>query len=279
MTAAREADTGLFNPDKFARAVAKHPEESLRAILGDQAEDLVRVVRSFQAEAAGPAPVRTAIKAQAVFRAFAEAAPESIVANLGRRSASDVQAVKAAVTPEQWGRIGRAWWDDVILPASVSDKTGVFSRARFLTALGKHDDAVIRELVTGKGATGTELADRLGDFRRLLQRQESVRPLGDNPSGTAQALLGAAQLGAAGAKVGQLGAALFVGSTAGMTTGGAIVVAPWMLGKFLASKTGIKLLTDGVTAPPGTQAAQQAALRMGIFLARDQQREEAKGGP
>lgn len=279
LEAARDADTGLFNPDKFARELARYDEPTLRAILGDKAQDLAGLVGQYQRAATSAQPVRQVLAAQKIFRDFADKAPEVVVGHLARRPASEVQSIKAAVTPEQWGKIGRAWWDDVILPASVSDKTGVFSRARFLTALGKHDDAVIRELVTGPGATVTELYDRLGDFRRLLQRQESVRPLGDNPSGTAQALLGAAQLGASGAKVGQLGAALFVGSTAGMTTGGAIVVAPWMLGKFLASKTGIKLLTEGVTAPAGTQAAQQAALRMGIFLASDQQRDEAKGGP
>jgi hypothetical protein len=250
--------TGQFSPTRFTAALTKYTPESLAAILGDKAEGVNRLRARFQAAAGGPKALDTPIQAAAVFREFATANPEMIVANLVKRPISEVADLKAALRPEDWAKMARAWWENELLPASYSTDTHVFSRKRFLTQLGKTEPETLQMVL------GPEVGDHVDALRRLMQQQEKLHTLGDNPSGTANRLIGYAGLVQASALAG----ALFSGNVTGITTTGAVVLAPAVLSRMLVTPKGSRLLLGAAQAIPGTRAAQTAAQRIALFLAR-----------
>jgi hypothetical protein len=258
MQRAYDPATGVFDEGKFATALAQYPRESLLAILGDKEGDIAKLLERFQASAREPGAIPNKILARAIFRNYAkdELGQEAIIADLGKRKPNEVQAVKDMLTPEQWKGVGKAFWMDVVREKSFSPTTTQWSRARFLTELSRHNPETLRMLV------GDEVADDLVKFRRLLAAQEKVRPMGDNPSGTASALQTAGQIG----QVAMIGGSLAMGRYGQALKNGVIILTPLMFGKLVTSKRGIKLLTEGLEAPVGSKAAQDTALRIGVYL-------------
>ncbi|HJY46692.1 MAG TPA: hypothetical protein VJ301_18910, partial [Propionibacteriaceae bacterium] len=268
MREAVDPTTNLFSDEKFARAVAQYPPEVIRAVLGDKATNLARLVEGYQAAGRAPANVVSPIQASAIFREYAKKVPEDIVASLGTLQPSEIRSIKEKLGPAAWGPIGRAWWEHAMLPKSHG-KEEMFSRSRFLTQLKKTNPETLRELL------GAEATDGLARLRAVLERQERVHPLGDNPSGTAQALMGSEQLW----KIVQVGGAVAMGKVAGITSGGAVLLTPALMARLLSSPRGIRLFTEGVMAPQGSKSAQDAALRIGIFLSSQSTPEQQESAP
>ena len=254
--------TGTFSTERFAQAVAQYPPEVRRAILGDQAPGFNRLVDRYQEAARAPGAVPSPIQADAIFRAYAKAVPEDIVQGLGKLQPSELATLKAKLGPEVWKPIGGAWWDDVVKEKSMGK--GGFSRALFLKQLKSTNPETLRELI------GAQAYDDVEKLRGLLERQERVNPLGDNPSGTAQALVGSDQLWS----LIPLAGSVFVGNVAGITQGLNIALTPTLVAQLLSHPQGIRLLTEGMQAPQGSKAAQDAAIRMGVYLGTKFQKPE-----
>jgi hypothetical protein len=248
--------TGVFDSAKFATTLAQYPRESLLAILGDKEGDISKLLTRFQESARQPGAIPDKIIADRIFRNYAEIAPDAILADLARRKPTEVQGLKNLLTPEQWKGVGKAFWTDVLRAKSFSPTTTLWSRARFLTELSRYNPETLRMLV------GDEVADDLNKFRTVLAQQEKVRPLGENPSGTASALQTAGQI----AQVAMIGGNLAMGRVGRALKNGVIVLTPMMFSRLVTSKTGIRLLTEGIQAPQGSKAAQDTALRIGIYL-------------
>jgi hypothetical protein len=99
----------------------------------------------------------------------------------------------------------------------------------------------------------------------VLQHQENIRTLGDNPPGTAQMLLGTGQFIQAAALAGSL----MTGNVTGIATSGAFVIGPDLLSRLLVSPKGVTLMTEVAQAAPGTRAARQSVQRLAIFAGQE----------
>jgi hypothetical protein len=269
LDASIDPKTGQFSTTRFTQELGRYTEESLNAILGDKAADVNRLRTRFQATAAGPKEITDPIQAAAVFRAFAKANPEVIVAGLAKRPMPELAQIKSVMRPDEWANLARAWWEERILKNSIGN-TGIFSRTRFLTQLKDISPEYMRVLV------GDEATEHVETLRRVLARQEEIHKIGDNPSGTSGVLIAGGQL----IQAGQLLHSLSIGDIGGITTYGAAVIAPAVFAKMLVDPRGTRLLVRAARAMPDTREAMEASRAIAIYLAQKQiQTEQSERRP
>lgn len=259
--------TGHFDPKAFSRNLKQYPPEALTAILGDRATGVNQLRERFQRAAAGAKDIDDPLQAAAIFREFAKENTD-IIGGLAKQPLDRLREIKAAMRPEDWPKMGRAWWENVVFKNSLGN-TNVFSRERFLTQLKGVSDDHLKVLI------GDDAGERVSMLRRVLQEQEKVNKLGDNPPGTAKLLL----MGRGFVQAGLLAGALFTGNVAGITAAGASVVTPFLAARLLTHPKGSQLMLDVARSIEGTQAATQASKRLAIFIAQMQNQQEAEWGP
>lgn len=172
----------------------------------------------------------------------------------------NIELIKQAIKkPEEFAKISRAWWEDLV-DKSFDPKTKLFSSGRLLTNYNKFTPEVKQSLL------GPELAQTSDRMMELFSALERSRIAGENPSQTARGLLSAGQI---------MGAITIVPTRAfhGMTAlatgqvreamselGGAlgqlgVLLTPAGIARIVTSPGGIQWLTTGMQLQPGTKEA------------------------
>lgn len=235
--------------------------------------------------------------ANEAIQAMRTAQPSEVVGLLTHPGVSQemVEQAKRAVGPDQWNQVAAAWLHDLATVKSIDPQTGEFSLQRFMTAIApKTYRRQTLEAILGPVRTRD-----LEGLRTVFDKIQRSAIGGANPSQSTRAALGAGQLygiirfafedplSATGALAGyQLGKGAgkpALGATAGMAAGmavsqwrdpsrslmsrgGIVVLSPALLARILFSPGGIRWLSEGLKATPGTQAGIRAATQIASRL-------------
>lgn len=246
--------TGEWSPARFLRGAGRYTDDTLKELLGPRWAEFGRLRASLQRQA-GKEGV------EPLFGQIARADEPAVVGKFLRKNgAEDVRTVFQNLSTEGKEQARRAAWDS-LLRQSVDPQTSTFSSHRFLSRLNEVDTD------TWQAFLPEDAFEAMGQLRRVLNRVQATSRLGENPSQTARGVGTMSQVGGAatlgtGAIFGAVGPARFAI--------GAITLAhPYLLGKFLTSKRGINLLTQGLLVRPGTEQAIRLSADVAAFLGKE----------
>lgn len=186
------------------------------------------------------------------------AARPSLAAKMFMRPGISVEAVDAlrrAAGPNQFAAIGRAWYENLAKNASSG---GTFNAPQFAEVVRNMPTEVVKAITRGQSH---QLNKLMGIFQKEGQGTIAT-------AGTSRASLSTGQLiplvmaGVSGAG-GLLGGYGLAGFATGIAGGGAVGVAiPEIIGRVLYSPGGIRWLTVGLQAKPGTNSFTKALSKL-----------------
>lgn len=243
--------TNEFSPSLFLRAAGRrYDPETLQTILGARKYDEFRqLANSFH---------RTPGDIEPLFGQIARTDEHKVLGTFLQKNASnDVEAVfrhldEPAKQQARSAAVGK------LIQDAIDPQTRQFSLQKFLSSTEHIDPA------TWKAFLGDKAADDMTSLIRVLNRIQQETRIGANPSQTAHGMMAWTQIGGAMA----LGTSTAMGKedVGSFTAKGLILLHPWMLAKLLTSDRGIKLLSQGLTIKPGTEAAMRLGSQIGALV-------------
>src|SRR3990167_5018523 len=245
-----DVGTLQWNPEKYLKATASYSDDTIKTLLGPAGFERYSAVRD-QARAA-----MNTIKGDLTSSRILGAQDEKVLNVLVRDNATKDVARMMATFDEPTKATARAGKWQELLSNAENKQTGGYSLQRLNTHLGSIDPA------TRQAFFGDRMAARIGQLQKVLQRIGHTGAMSANPSETAKGIGGMAPIqgifrlggGLAATGLGLRGAAgAFDASTAAVA--GLVLLSPSLIGRLVTSERGIALLTQGLLAKPGTQAA------------------------
>lgn len=235
---------GSFSPTKVLRTFDQHDPETLKLIFGNKINGQQLVAKMFQRN-----PTKLI---EAVAGKEGDGILNYVVPKGG--GVQTLSELRQLLPSKDFDRFSGAFLKNVV--DKSYDNTGQFSFQRFLTQVNGptgYKPSQMRYLLGSQYGSFRELVD-------LFSRMERSTRLSANPSGTAQGILSSFQTGGAillGADV--LSASMSGQETAarGMSQLGAglVILSPSLVAKAMYSPGGIRWLTVGMKAPPGSKSA------------------------
>jgi len=207
----------------------------------------------------------------AIARARKPADAERVVSMVFRPGAKeDLLTFREAVSDDTWTLTRGAWLAGLIdkstLPRTAATGEDLFSPSRFVREITPYIRSGQLEIAFGR-ETSEKILDLVSVFKRLGRKEL----LAGNPSGTGGAMISVAQLGSLVASAG-LGAGVGYTDDRGPlgAAGGALmtILAPVMAGKYIYSRAGVKLLSEGLSGKYSAPATRFAIQVLGQELGR-----------
>lgn len=181
-------------------------------------------------------------------RAMATKAPEKIVPMLLKpNNSTAIRAVERAVDPAAFQQVRQAAMEQLLQPDA---KTGQIAWGDVLSRLQHLGPNTTEALFPGGHAAQIQ---RVANLMLQLERK---------PAGA---------IGKFAIQFGQMGAAVSAATGHFTPESSAILLTPVMLAKIFSSQRGLKLLSTGLEAGPGTKAALNASAALATFLGIDRQ--------
>ena len=260
-----DVKAGRWDPGKYLRATAGYSDDTIKTLLGPGGFTQYAAVRDRARAAVAK------IGGDLTSSRILGAQDEKVLNVLVRDNATKDVTRMMAGFDEPTKAVARAGkWQEMI-EAAQNKQEGGFSLARLRTQLAAIDPA------TRQAFFGNRMAARIGQLQKVLQRIGHTGAMSANPSETAKGIGGLAQIQgifrlATGLAVGGVGAG--VGAAPAAVTG-IVLLSPSLIGRLVTSERGIALLTQGLIAKPGTQAATRVLGELAAFGAKAARQEEA----
>lgn len=249
-----------WDPAKYLRATAHYSDDTIKTLLGSGGFTKYAAVRDRARAAVAK------IEGDLTSSRILGAQDEKVLSVLVRDNATKDVARMMAGFDEPTKAVARAGkWQELIFNAENKQEGG-FSLVRFRNQLASIDPA------TRQAFFGDRMAARIGQLQKVLQRIGHTGAMSANPSETAKGIGGMAQIqgifrlggGLAAGGLG-LGAATGTIDPSTVAIGALVLLSPNLIGRLVTSERGIALLTQGLIAKPGTQAATRVLGELAAF--------------
>ncbi len=246
---------GSFSPIKALRLLDTHDPEVIKRLYGKYFNAEQAVVKMFQRN---PNKMIEGIMGKDADKIIPMLVPKD-------GSVESLSRMRMLLPTKTYDQVAGA-----ILKKTVEDSSpgGVFSFDRFLTQVNS-------KIGYNQGQLRSLLGDQYGQFREMVDLFERIRRnqrFSINTSGTVQGAVSIAQLTGLTGLAGNVAINTLRG-TEDPITGleqlgtGLAILSPAVLGKVIYSKGGIKWLTEGLTAAPGSREGVTAISSLMAILA------------
>lgn len=193
-----------------------------------------------------------------LMRDLADKYPSQIVDQLVKPGAVEtLREARNAVGPEAWQKI-RARATDRLIDEAVDDKTGHIVGAKMLGELRKYGRPTMSELYNGTD----------GDLWKFAKNVERLQRGQDNTGAVFVRLKQAGAIAGAGYSGMELATGDYKKAGAGALGATTILLTPALFARLVTSERGIKWLTTGIDAAPGTKLAAKAATQFAAQATR-----------